>query len=910
MVDITAAEVFRDFETDGIPSSGPHKPRKPDIRMLLKQYETIIAAFLSNGGVIYTSKAALDADISSPANFMAWVLGDPIAANNGIYRKVGGSGAGNWVRAGDLPYSFILASNVGAGAPFAIQATTSIPVSGSALILLQVAEDYSGEAATVSFNGGAALAIKTNSGEDVRNLAGGSVVYGVITGATFRLANDEAIASLIYEARDQAVAAANSSEAEADRAHDEADRSEAARDIAAGYASDAVSQGNVPIYATVAGMPAIEIPVGINVIRVNGYHAAGDGGGALYVKVGSEPEHLGKFQTADGVWWELVATTVNPVMFGARADGITDDAAAIMAAQAFGRPVELDGVYFSNSQIVFYGPTVLIGRGRDKSKIIWGASASGFGIKIVPTTWEDYISITDIGLWTRGTTGTAIDISWLALSALPIPYFDPRCNIFRNDIRGEAVSSQGFVRGIRLDFQFGARVEGNMIQGIYVGGDLVSSDFESLYGIEIPDQSTRTLANLHINQNVIFGFRTAVAIYNVEGVWFADNDLQVCFDGLVIDNPLTRVNQYRIGGNHIGVSNIQISVKRARQVLMSENEISYRFGRTGAALVSLVVLDSVDSGNVTSNTIRGNVTSDVNVVLTGISLLDTTGILTTRNFTVDDNQFQNLSIAIAPASTSSSNTFGAGNNFIGIRVARMSNGGTNSIIQSAFMGSGLYEVPSGQNPALMLSGKGAASLFVNRDGDGAVQGFSRINTVVGTITVSAGATAYNTSSDELWKTFLGEYDPADAIALIKADPVRVFDWDEEHGGKRAIGWGAQTSYLLSPDLASRGFYFDPRTHEECSAESKWYVNPFTNEECSADDTWIVDEGGSPISEMKEGAVKVFPEIITAAYQPWGVDQGKRTPYLWAAVSLLVDEIESLKKKVRDLENGQPKGAAN
>ncbi|HCJ70821.1 hypothetical protein [Agrobacterium pusense] len=335
MVDITAAEVFRDFVTDGVPSSGAHNPRKPDIRKLLKQYETIIAAFTASGGVIYASKAALDADLARPENTMAWVLGDGVAANNGIYRKVGTSGAGNWVRAGDLPYSFILASNVGAGTPSAIQATTAIPVSGSALILLQIAEDYAGVAATVSFNGAAPLAIKTNSGEDVRNLAGGSVVYGVISGGVFRLANDEAIASLIYEARDEAVAAADRADAEADRSHDEADRSEAARDIAAGYASDAVSQGNVPIYATVVGMPSLEIPVGINAIRVNGYYAAGDGGGALYVKVDDEPTHAGKFQTADGAWWEIAKGQDTRIeMFGA-VSGNAIDASKINNASDF-----------------------------------------------------------------------------------------------------------------------------------------------------------------------------------------------------------------------------------------------------------------------------------------------------------------------------------------------------------------------------------------------------------------------------------------------------------------------------------------------------------------------------------------------------------------------------------------------
>lgn len=347
------------------PGSSPYQPPKSDIREWGAWIESYIGAIVSNGGAIFDTKASIDASLAYDANTMAWVLGDAVAANNGIYRKVGASGAGNWVRAGDLPYSFILASNVGAGTPSAIQATTTIPVSVSALILLQIAEDYAGAAATVSFNGAAPLIIKTNSGEDVRNLAGGSVVYGVISGGTFRLANDEAIASLIYQARDEAVAAAGRADAEADRSHDEADRSEAARDIAAGYASDAVSQGNVPIYATVVGMPSLEIPVGINAIRVNGYYAAGDGGGALYVKVNDEPAHGGKFQTADGAWWEISETSVNPRQFGARGDGVADDSNAfVAAASAFKEITVPTGVYLAgNSFIVPKGVTVKFDNG-------------------------------------------------------------------------------------------------------------------------------------------------------------------------------------------------------------------------------------------------------------------------------------------------------------------------------------------------------------------------------------------------------------------------------------------------------------------------------------------------------------------------------------------------------------------
>lgn len=96
------------------------------------------------------------------------------------------------------------------------------------------------------------------------------------------------------------------------------------RDLIAGLASDAVSQGNVPIYATVVGMSALEIPVGINAVRVNGYSAAGDGGGALYKRAVSEPVHAGKFQSADGAWWEITSEWLKPEQFG----GFGADAAA------------------------------------------------------------------------------------------------------------------------------------------------------------------------------------------------------------------------------------------------------------------------------------------------------------------------------------------------------------------------------------------------------------------------------------------------------------------------------------------------------------------------------------------------------------------------------------------------------
>jgi hypothetical protein len=136
-----------------------------------------------------------------------------------------------------------------------------------------------------------------------------------------------------------------------------------------------------------------------------------------------------------------------------------------------------------------------------------------------------------------------------------------------------------------------------------------------------------------------------------------------------------------------------------------------------------------------------------------------------------------------------------------------------------------------------------------------------IQTQVGSITTSGTGTAYNVLSDEKSKNFIGEYSAEKAIDIIKADPVREFNWKPEAGGGYAVGWGAQTSYGISEDLATKGGWF--KDDEE-------------------------------VSEGTEGAV----------YVPWGVDQGKRTPYLWAAVSYLVDKLKEAEERIAKLEQSK------
>lgn len=76
-------------------------------------------------------------------------------------------------------------------------------------------------------------------------------------------------------------------------------------------------------------------PGSVNFVQTAGYSIVGDGGGALYKRVSTEPSHAGKFQSADGAWWELAEAQPDLRMFGAKGDGVTSDSFAFQAAYDF-----------------------------------------------------------------------------------------------------------------------------------------------------------------------------------------------------------------------------------------------------------------------------------------------------------------------------------------------------------------------------------------------------------------------------------------------------------------------------------------------------------------------------------------------------------------------------------------------
>lgn len=126
--------------------------------------------------------------------------------------------------------------------------------------------------------------------------------------------------------------------------------------------------------------------------------------------------------------------------------------------------------------------------------------------------------------------------------------------------------------------------------------------------------------------------------------------------------------------------------------------------------------------------------------------------------------------------------------------------------------------------------------------------FLRNGAGVGAIWTTLTTTSYNTTSDERLKDFKGTYDPAEAARIIKADPVRHFTWKLD--GSETIGWSAQWSHKVSPDLAAK------------------------------------------------------PESDEAV---WMMDYGHRTPYLWAAVTALLDRVEFLEKRLAELGASSGKG---
>ncbi|MCK1533156.1 MULTISPECIES: hypothetical protein [unclassified Bradyrhizobium] len=147
-------------------------------------------------------------------------------------------------------------------------------------------------------------------------------------------------------------------------------------------------------FSTRLAAAAVSIDVAVEFVRTAGYAASGDGGAALYKRVNAQPAHPGKFQSADGAWWEIAESKLKPKQFGAAGDGATIDTDAfddvITSALALRRPVFVDGArYFLDEKLVVSDASGLVfeGDGTPVTWLIWTNADGGFDL-----TYSDFTS--------------------------------------------------------------------------------------------------------------------------------------------------------------------------------------------------------------------------------------------------------------------------------------------------------------------------------------------------------------------------------------------------------------------------------------------------------------------------------------------------------------------------------------
>lgn len=208
---LSAAEVFRDYVTMGVPSSGDHNVKKPDIRAWGGNIELMLNAGGFGGAVWKATKAHLAADLAHDVDTLAVVYGDETSANNGLYVKVGASGTGSWSQITTfLPgYQFVTAIDDGESAANAYSFDTNprLPAGdGVALVEFVVPSTNTSSVVSVSFDGESPLIIKTASGNApaVGGLIAGMPVSGVKIGSNFYMRSDQASAAVLAQVEELA----------------------------------------------------------------------------------------------------------------------------------------------------------------------------------------------------------------------------------------------------------------------------------------------------------------------------------------------------------------------------------------------------------------------------------------------------------------------------------------------------------------------------------------------------------------------------------------------------------------------------------------------------------------------------------------------------------------------------------
>lgn len=125
------------------------------------------------------------------------------------------------------------------------------------------------------------------------------------------------------------------------------------------------------VQTTFVQLADTHVPVNAQTLYVTGYASPGDGGGARWRRVGLEPDHEGKVQSADGAWWcydePVVYVAAFGVMHNNRANAAANTLALQRAVDYGGQqnvPVDLgSGSIFIDATLHIKYPATVYGQG-------------------------------------------------------------------------------------------------------------------------------------------------------------------------------------------------------------------------------------------------------------------------------------------------------------------------------------------------------------------------------------------------------------------------------------------------------------------------------------------------------------------------------------------------------------------
>ena len=202
---LTVDATYRDYNTAGVPASGDFKPKKPEIRALLKQIQN--AGGMSVTRNTYTALAG----VTPPTeNYMGIVLDDADPELNGYYSRVDAA----WVWERGFPDTFGQVTLAGSGTVQTGSVAAGVNP-GDLLVYFAVVGTENTGAMT--------LAISGETARDVVNASGAALSAGEWTGVVLFFLNSDGDYQLINDAGAAAAAAASATAADA-----AADRAEAA----------------------------------------------------------------------------------------------------------------------------------------------------------------------------------------------------------------------------------------------------------------------------------------------------------------------------------------------------------------------------------------------------------------------------------------------------------------------------------------------------------------------------------------------------------------------------------------------------------------------------------------------------------------------------------------------------------